>query len=122
MEAQGSPTPIGRTGTLQAVPLTNVDGNHALLLRSAGEPRALVTGHAPDGEHERLVVTPLGGDVDVRRDDDALAGWLAQGSLSHEHAATAVPGWASAIGLVLLLAVLAFAILGSLTFFGWLLG
>ncbi len=51
-------------------------------------------------------------------DGDALAVWLARGSVSTNLAR--VPGWASAMGLVLLLVIIGFAVLGSLTFFAWL--
>jgi hypothetical protein len=74
-------------------------------------------GHGDEGR-ERVVVVPLDTDVELRMDGDALAIWLAQGSVAPP--AASVPGWASAIGLILVLAVLAFAVLGSLTFFSWL--
>jgi hypothetical protein len=35
---------------------------------------------------------------------------------------SAIPAWANALGFLLVLVVLGFAILGSLTFFNWLFG
>jgi hypothetical protein len=67
-----------------------------------------------------VVVVPLDDDVELRIDGDAMAVWLAQGSVRTPSAA--VPGWASAIGLVILLAVIGFTLIGSFTVFGWLFG
>jgi hypothetical protein len=119
MEADRPPLPIGRAGVLQAVSLTNTAGTHAVLVRQADEARALITGEPPDGGRERVVVVPLDDDVEVRVDGDALAVWLSEGALLSV-AREPVPAWASAIGLVLLVVLVAFALIGSLTFFGWL--
>ena len=56
--------------------------------------------------------------TEVRIDGDALAIWLTQGSVGPPQAA--VPAWASGIGFALLIALVGFAVLGSLTFFAWL--
>jgi hypothetical protein len=108
--------PLGRAGSLQAVPLTNGDGDHAILLRQAEEPRALVTSEAAD----TIVLMPFDDRAELRVDRDALATWVARGSLQPAASGGALAGWATAIGLFFLLAILALAILGSLTFFGWL--
>ncbi len=113
------PLPIGTSGRLQAIALANASGSHAVLVREAGEPRALLIGEPPAAGRERLVVTPLDDDVELRVDGDALALWIGEGSLLPQRV-EAVPGWASAIGLVVLVTMLALALLGSLTFFGWL--
>ena len=118
MEADRPSLPIGRGG-LHAIPLTNAAGTHAVLVREAQEARALITGEAPQSGRERVVVVPLDDDVEVRIDGDALAVWLGEGSLLPGRT-DAVPAWASAIGLVVLVVLLAFAVIGSLTFFGWL--
>ena len=120
--------PIGRSGRLEALPLTAA-GDHAMLVRETGTDgrgRALLTtDKLPTGE--RLVVMPLDDDVDVRVDGDALAVWLGSGSLGHvppqEVAmdAARVPMWASLVGGALLLLVLAFALIGSAVAFTWLL-
>jgi hypothetical protein len=52
-------------------------------------------------------------------DGDALALWIGEVSLLPQRVES-VPGWASAVGLIVLLVMLALAVLGSLTFFGWL--
>jgi hypothetical protein len=111
--------PIGATGHLEAQPLTNAVGDHALLIRQGDTSRALLTGEAAAGR-DRVVLVPLDDDVELRMDGDALAVWLAHGSMSGAQG-TSVPGWASAIGLFLVVAIIAFAVLGSLTFFAWLL-
>jgi aminoglycoside/choline kinase family phosphotransferase len=108
--------PLGRAGLLQAVPLTNGDGDHAILLRQGEEPRALVTSEAAD----TIVLMPFDDRAELRADSDALATWVARGSLQSAASADALAGWATAIGLFFLLAILALAILGSLTFFAWL--
>lgn len=119
MDAAQPPIPIGSSGRLEALPLTNAAGNHAILVRQSDAPRALVTGEAGDGDRDRVVVVPLDGDVQLHVDGDALAIWLAEGSVAAPRGA--VPGWASAVGLLLLLGLLALTILGSVTAFTWLL-
>lgn len=110
--------PLGASGRLEVQPLVNAVGDHALLVRQEDASRALITGEAASGR-DRVVVVPLDDDVELRVDGDALAVWLARGSVSANVAR--VPGWASAIGLVLVLAFVGFAIVGSATVFGWLL-
>jgi hypothetical protein len=116
VEIEPASLPLGRAGLLQAVPLTNGDGDHAILLRQADEPRALLTSEAT----ETIVLMPFDDRAELRADSDALATWVARGSLQPAASAGALAGWATAIGLFFLLAILALAILGSLTFFGWL--
>jgi hypothetical protein len=118
MDELPPPIPLGATGRLAAQPLVNATGDHALLVREGDASRALITGEAASGR-DRIVVVPLDDDVELRVDGDALAVWLARGSVTTSVAR--VPGWASAIGLVLVIAFVAFAFIGSLTAFGWLL-
>lgn len=115
---QHPPLQLGASGRLQALPLTNASGDHALLVRQGDAARALVTGESASGDRDRVVIVPLDEDVELRMDGDALAIWLARGSVGR--AATSVPAWASGIGFVLVIVVIGFAVLGSLTFFGWL--
>ena len=119
MDEAGAALPLGASGRLEAGPLTNAAGDHALLVRQGDQTRALLTGER-GSERERVIVIPLDDDVETRVDGDALAVWLARGSVGR--APSAVTGWANAIGFVLVLAVIGFAILGSATFFAWLLG
>jgi len=111
------PFPLGASGRLVALPLTNASGDHALLVRQGEAARALLTGESVTGERDRVVVVPLDDEVELRMDGDALAIWLARGSVGRGGAS--VPAWANAIGFVLVIAVIGFAVLGSLTFFGW---
>ena len=117
-ERAATPLPLGASGRLQALPLTNAAGDHALLVRQGETARALLTGESASGDRDRVVVVPLDDDVELRIDGDALAIWLARGSVGR--LSGPVPAWASAIGFVLVIAVLGFAVLGSLTFFAWL--
>lgn len=120
--------PIGRSGRLEAMPLSAA-GDHALLIRQTDAPhrgRALLTtDKLPSGE--RLVVMPLDDEVDVRVDGDALAVWLGSGSLGHvprQHVVleeSRVPPWATLVGGALLLLVVAFAVIGSAVSFSWLM-
>ena len=119
MESELPSLPVGRSGQLNAVGLTNATGNHALLVRHEEESRALITGEPVRGERERLVVVPLDGDVELRVDGDALAIWLAQGSVGRA-GGSRVPGWANAIGFVLVVLVLVFLLVGAVTVFSWL--
>jgi len=119
MDEAGAALPLGASGRLEAVPLTNSAGDHALLVRQGEASRALLTGERGT-ERERVIVIPLDDDVETRVDGDALAVWLARGSIGP--APSAVPAWANAIGFVLVLVLIGFAILGSLTFFAWLTG
>jgi hypothetical protein len=120
MEDAPAPIPLGPTGRLQAQPLTNATGNHAVLVREGDQPRALLTAESGAGERQRVVIVPLDNDVELRVDGDAMAVWLSQGSIGPARAS--VPAWASAIGFVLVIAVVFFALLGSFTFFNWLFG
>jgi hypothetical protein len=119
MDEAGAALPLGASGRLEAVPLSNAAGDHALLVRQGDASRALLTGER-GSERERVILIPLDDDVETRMDGDALAVWLARGSIGR--APSAVPGWANAIGFALVLAVIGFAILGSVTFFAWLTG
>lgn len=118
--------PIGRSGRLEAIPLAAA-GDHALLVREAGVAgtgRALLTTDKL-ASGERLVIMPLDEEVEVRVDGDALAVWLGAGSLQQLPPAqrpvpAAVPPWATIVGGVLLLLVVAFAVIGSAVAFGWL--
>ena len=120
--------PVGRSGRLEAVPLAAA-GDHALYVRET-EPGhrgrvLLTTDKLPAGE--RLVVIPLDAEVDVRVDGDALAVWLGRGSLEQVPPEqrpideAAAPGWATIVGGMLLLLVLAFAVIGSAVAFTWVL-
>lgn len=112
------PIPIGRTGMIEALPLAHAD-DHALLVREAGRPRALLSADAA-GPTERLVLTPLDDELDMRVDGDALAVWLGSAPLLPTRSLRP-PAWASLIGLLLLLVLLALAIIGGAVAFGWLL-
>lgn len=119
MDGEQPPIPIGSSGRLEALPLTNASGNHAILVRQADAPRALLTAEPGEGDRERVVVVPLDGDVQLHVDGDALAIWLAEGSMAAPRGV--VPGWASAVGLLLLIGLLGLTVLGSVTAFNWLL-
>jgi hypothetical protein len=120
--------PVGRSGRLEALPLTAA-GDHAVLVREttpADRARALLTTDKL-ASGERLVIMPLDDDVEVRVDGDALAVWLGAGSLAQLPPdqrplveGTRVPPWASIIGGALLILVLAFAVIGSAVVFTWL--
>ena len=118
MEGLPAPIPLGVSGRLEAQPLTNAIGNHALLVREGDEPRALLTAESGSDDRQRVVVVPLDSDVELRVDGDALAIWLSQGSIGP--APSNVPAWANAIGFALVIAAVTFMLLGSVTFFGWL--
>ena len=117
---EGTPTrfPLGPSGGLEAEPLTNAVGNHAVLIREGEQPRALVTVESGSPERDRVVIVPLDSDVELRVDGDALAIWLSQGSIGR--APSNVPAWANAIGFGLVIAATGFVVLGSVTFFSWL--
>lgn len=118
--------PIGRSGRLEAMPLSAGD-DAAVLVRERGtdgRARALLTtDKLPAGE--RLVVMPLDDEIEVRVDGDALAVWLGSGSLMTSPPRTAaaspsdVPIWASVAGGFMLLLVVALAVIGSAVAFAW---
>jgi hypothetical protein len=118
MEGPPASLPLGPNGRLEAQPLTNAIGNHAVLVQEGEQPRALVTVESGSPERARVVIVPLDNDVELRVDGDALAIWLSQGSVGRPP--SNVPSWANAIGFALVIAAVGFAILGSVTFFGWL--
>lgn len=117
---EGSPAafPLGPNGRLEAEPLTNAVGNHAVLVREGEQPRALVTIEAGSPERDRVIIVPLDNDVEMRVDGDALAIWLSQGSVGPQP--SNVPAWANLIGFALVILAVGFMVLGSVTFFGWL--
>jgi hypothetical protein len=119
-------TPIGRSGRLEAAAL-EAGGDHAVLVRETGPDRRnralLTTDKLPSGE--RLVVMPLDDDVEVRVDGDALTLWLGSGILGdvppqQRAMPTRVAPWATVVGGLLLVLVLAFAVIGSAVVFTWL--
>jgi len=126
-DAMTTTVAIGRSGRLEAAGL-EAGGDHAVLIRETGgqaRNRALLTtDKLVSGE--RLVVMPLDEEVEVRVDGDALAVWLGSGLVGdvprqhHVLAPADVPPWASIIGGTLLIAVLAFAVIGSAVVFTWL--
>lgn len=120
VDAELPSLPIGHSGRLEAVGLANATGSHALLVRQDTTPRALLTGEANTGGRERLIVVPLDDDVEIAVDGDALAVWLAEGSVGRV-AEGGVPAWASAIGFFIVILAVVFVVLGGATFFGWLL-
>jgi hypothetical protein len=118
--------PVGRSGRLEAAAL-EAGGDHAVLVRETGggaRNRALLTTDKLATD-ELLVVMPLDDEVEVRVDGDALAVWLGAGVTGdvprqhHVLAADRVPPWASIVGGALLIAVLAFAVIGSAVVFTW---
>jgi hypothetical protein len=90
-----------------------------VLLRHDEESRALITGEPVRGDRERVIVVPFDEDVELRVDGDALAIWLAQGSVGRA-GRSAVPGWANAVGFLLVLIVFLFLLVGAVTVFSWL--
>lgn len=117
MDAELPALPIGHSGRLEAAALTNTAGNHAVLVREADAPRALLTTEEAT-PRARLVVTPLDDDVELRVDGDALAVWLTQGSVAG--GGERVPAWANALGFALLLLLVIFVVVGGATVAGWL--
>ena len=107
-------------GGIDAVPVTTAAGSQATVVRTGEQARLIVKLQPQAAGRDRLKVVPLDGDVDqLAVDADALAGWLAGGAVSAR--TERVPGWASGVGLLLLLFVAGMTVLGSLTFFAWLL-
>jgi hypothetical protein len=116
MDASPEPLPIGRLGRIEAIGLTGPDGDHAVLVREGPAQRALLTADGAD----RLIVTPLDDDVDVRVDGDALAVWLASAPVSGAATRSEVPAWANVVGLALLLLFVGLTVLGAAVAAGWL--
>jgi hypothetical protein len=115
MDASSESLPIGRFGRLEAIGLTGPDGDHALLVREGSAQRALLTAD----QAERLIVTPLDEEVEIRVDGDALAVWLASAPVTASKTYE-VPAWASVVGLALLLILAAFTVIGGAVAAGWL--
>jgi hypothetical protein len=114
MDASSDSLPIGRFGRIEAIGLTAPDGDHALLVREAGAQRALLTADSA----ERLIVTPLDDEVEIRVDGDALAVWLGSAPVTAS-TPSEVPGWASVVGLALLLILVALTVIGGAVAAGW---
>jgi hypothetical protein len=124
VEPSRAPLPVGR-GAVEAEPLTNASGDHALLLRQAGEPRVLLLaepGDVAESGRERVVVMPFDGDVETRVDGDALATWIAAPfDAPPDATAPRVPAWASALGFVLIIVVVVLTVVGGAVVFSWIL-
>lgn len=120
----GTPLPVGR-GTLEAEPLTNASGDHALLLRQADQPRVLLlaeAGRVAETGRERVVVMPFDEDVETRVDGDALATWIARPfDEPSDPGAARVPPWANAFGFVLIILVVVLTVVGGAAVFSWIL-
>jgi hypothetical protein len=123
-EPQAGLLPVGR-GAVEAEPLTNAAGDHALLLSQAGQPRILVLaepGSVAETGRERVVIMPFDEDVDTRVDGDALATWIATPyDTPSELTDARVPAWASALGFVLIIVVVVLTVVGGAVVFGWIL-
>lgn len=138
MDDGGPSLPLGSSADgFRAVALTNTDGSHAVLIRDAERPKALLT-VGTDARAGRVLVTPLADGVELRKDREAAAQWIAAGSVGGPYAqdgarrktsgetgpetrrSGGVPAWADVIGLALVLAIFALTILGVLTVVGWL--
>jgi hypothetical protein len=123
-ELKAEMIPVGR-GTVEAEPLTNAAGDHALLLRQAGQPRVLVLaepGSVAETGRERVVIMPFDEDVDTRVDGDALATWIATPyDTPSELTDARVPAWANALGFVLIIVVVVLTVVGGAVVFGWIL-
>jgi hypothetical protein len=119
-----APLPVGR-GTLEAQPLTNATGDHALLLRQTDTPRVLVLaepGSVAETGRERVVIMPFDEDVETRIDGDALATWIATPYDAPVELATGrIPAWASAFGFVLIILVVVLTVIGGAALFSWIL-
>jgi hypothetical protein len=115
-----SPLPLGRRPLL-AEGLTNEAGDHAILLREGEASRVLLLTEPTDqaDERERVIVVPFDEDVETRVDGDALAKWIAAADLFGRPAA--VPRFASAIGLFLLVVMLVLTVIGGAVVFSWVL-
>jgi len=123
-ELKAEMIPVGR-GTVEAEPLTNAAGDHALLLRQAGQPRVLLLaepGSVAETGRERVVIMPFDEDVDTRVDGDALATWIATPyDIPAELTDARVPAWANALGFVLIIVVVVLTVVGGAVVFGWIL-
>jgi hypothetical protein len=124
MEEGEARLPIGSgPGVLLAEGMRNGAGDHAVVVREGEASRALLTAERPSTAegHHRLIVTPLDEEIELRVDGDALAIWLAEGSVGRAAGKASVPAWANAAGFVLLLLLFGFTVLGVTTFLAWLL-
>ena len=123
MDGDPLPLPLGRSGRTEVLPLANSAGDHALLVRQSDVPRLLLTAEAvvadPAGR-ELVVVMPLDDDIETRVDGDVLAVWVAVGSRSGATVGRP-PGWASALGFLMVIALVILVVVGSAAMFGWLL-
>ena len=120
MDERGPSLPLGSgTDGLRAVGLTNSDGSHAVLVRDGERPKLVLT-VGTEARAGRVLVTPLDDGVELRRDREAAAQWIASGSVARRP--TRVPAWANAIGFALVIAIFGLLVVGALTVVGWVAG
>jgi hypothetical protein len=115
-----APIPLGH-GALHAESLTNASGDHAILLLEDETSRILLLTEPgrQEGGRERVIVVPFDEDVETRVDGDALAKWIAAPDLLGSP--EGIPRLASALGLILLVGVLALTVIGAGVVFSWIL-
>jgi len=115
-----APIPLGRRA-IRAESLTNESGDHAILLREDETSRVLLLTEpgSPGSGRERVIVVPFDEDVETRVDGDALAKWIAAPDLLGTP--DGIPRFASALGLILLVGVLALTVIGAGVVFSWIL-
>lgn len=116
----GAPIPLGHRA-MHAESLSNESGDHAILLVEDETSRVLLlTEPASQGSgRERVIVVPFDEDVETRVDGDALAKWIAAPDLFGPP--DGIPRFASALGLILLVGVLALTVIGAGVVFSWIL-
>jgi hypothetical protein len=110
--------PIGGYDGFLARAVTNSGGDEGVLVVDHhGVPQLLL---ATRDDDERLDAVVVGGLVVSRPGNAAsLAGWLGRGA---GRAVAEPAGWASWVGLGVLLLLVAFTLIGALTVAGWLVG
>jgi hypothetical protein len=116
--------PVGR-GAIEAEPLTNASGDHAILIRQADTPRVLLLAEPGSVETtglERVVVMPFDEDVETRVDGDALATWIAAPyDVPVPAGQGRIPAWASGLGFFVVILGIVLMVIGSAVVFSWLL-
>ncbi len=112
--------PLGRPySELAARLMVNAEGWSAIVVEDHDEPKLLLTA-GTDAREGQITVTLLDDGVEVSRNREAAARWVASGSVTA--GPPSAPVWANVLGLAIVIFVFGLLVIGAVTVVGWIVG